>query len=156
MAIETILLAVGPADDDRADMLAESVIDIAGPLGADVVIGHVFTEEEFDRLEAQLDADGSSAIVPELVARRQPAVRTIGERLDAAAVSYSVEGEVGDHAEAIVRLAEDVGADRVFVGGRKRSPTGKAMFGSTAQQVMLNAPCPVTYVRDAIRPSRSS
>ena len=50
----------------------------------------------------------------------------------------------------VLGLAEagaDVAADLVIVGGRRRSPTGKAVFGSTAQEVMLEAPCPVMFVR---------
>jgi len=44
-------------------------------------------------------------------------------------------------------LAAEVDADLVVVSGRKRTPTGKAVFGSTAQTVLLDAPCPVTFVR---------
>jgi nucleotide-binding universal stress UspA family protein len=44
-------------------------------------------------------------------------------------------------------VARDVDADMVVTGGRKRSPAGKAVFGSTAQKVLMNAPCPVTFVR---------
>ena len=54
---------------------------------------------------------------------------------------------VGPHGESIVDAAGDIDAGMVFVGGRKRSPTGKAVFGSTAQEVLLNAPAPVTFVR---------
>jgi thioredoxin reductase (NADPH) len=37
--------------------------------------------------------------------------------------------------------------DVAVVGGTKRSPAGKAMFGDHAQQVLLNAPVPVVYVK---------
>ncbi|PSP66736.1 universal stress protein, partial [Halobacteriales archaeon QH_6_68_27] len=47
-----------------------------------------------------------------------------------------------------VGLAAETDADLVVVGGRKRSPAGKAVFGSTAQEVMLESPCPVTFVRN--------
>ena len=38
MALETVLLAVGPNDTNRIDELASTVVDIAGPAGAEVVV----------------------------------------------------------------------------------------------------------------------
>ena len=147
MALRTILLAVGPGDADRTEELARAVTDIAAPTGAQVVLAHVFTDEEFDGVVSQLDYDPSGEIDPDEVASRHATVRELTDAFDEADVEYSVRGRVGAHGETIVDLANEVNADRVIVGGRKRSPTGKAVFGSTAQEVMLSAPCPVTFVR---------
>lgn len=148
MAIETILLAVGPGDADRLDRLAEETIDVAGPTGARVVLGHVFTREEYDSALDNLDFDRNvDEVSADDVATRHSTVRQLVAQLDEAGVSYEIHGRVGDHGESIVELARDVDADRIVVGGRRRSPAGKAVFGSVAQEVMLSASCPVTFVR---------
>ena len=148
MAIDTMLLAVGPADAERAQRLAEETIDVAGPTGATVFLAHVFTKDEYrdttDKLDFDMEGD---EVTPNDVAQRHSTVRDLTREMDEAGVEYQVRGEVGAHGERIVDLAEVVDADRVVVGGRRRSPTGKAVFGSTAQEVMLSAPCPVTFVR---------
>jgi nucleotide-binding universal stress UspA family protein len=41
----------------------------------------------------------------------------------------------------------EVDADLVVVGARKRTPVGKAVFGSVTQSVVLDSPVPVTVVR---------
>lgn len=147
MAIETILLAVGKGDKDRIESLAEATAEVAEPTGALVVLAHVFTEAEFEEVLARLDFDPDSDTDVDEVARRHSTIRDLEDHLSATGVDIEVRGAIGDHGESIVELAESVGADRVIVGGRKRSPTGKAVFGSTAQEVLLNAPCPVTFVR---------
>lgn len=147
MALETVLLAVGPGDEERTDELASAVVDVAGPAGATVVLAHVFTDEEFDDVIDRLDYDPTGTPNPDEVAARHATIRSLSDDLDEADVGYAIRGAIGDHGETIVDLAEDVTADGVFVGGRQRSPTGKAVFGSTAQEVMLSAPCPVTFVR---------
>lgn len=148
MAIETILVAIGQEDEDRAKRLGEATIDVAGPTGADVVLAHVFTQREYDEVIDRLDFSASDRPDPSEVAARHVETRTIAQSLDAADVDYEIRGSVGDRGEAIVELANDIGADRVIVGGRRRSPAGKAVFGSTAQEVMLSSPCPVTFVQD--------
>lgn len=148
MAIETILLAVGAGDADRIDRLAEETIDVAGPTGATVVIGHVFTKEEYNEALDNLDFDITAEEVSgDDVARRHATVRELVSKFEDEDISYEIRGPVGDHGEKLVELAGEVDADRLVVGGRKRSPAGKAVFGSLAQEVMLESPCPVTFVR---------
>jgi len=147
MALETVLLAVGPNDANRIDELAQTAIDIAGPAGADVVVAHVFTDEEYETVVDRLEFDTVAEADPDEVADRHATVRELRELLDDADIATSVRGAVGDHGEEIVSLAGMTMADLIVVGGRKRSPTGKAVFGSVAQEVMLSAPCPVTFVR---------
>ena len=49
--------------------------------------------------------------------------------------------------EDLVQLASEQQADEVIIGVRRRSKVGKIIFGSTAQYVVLNAPCPVVTVK---------
>jgi nucleotide-binding universal stress UspA family protein len=147
MALETVLVAVGAGDSDRIDELTKTVVDMAEPAGSTVVLAHVFTEDEYDDTRAKLDIDPNAEVTAANVAERYSTARAMRDRFDSLGVEYEVTGSVGSYGEEIVSLAEDAEADLVVVGGRKRSPTGKAVFGSTAQEVMLNAPCPVTFVR---------
>jgi nucleotide-binding universal stress UspA family protein len=150
MTLNTILVAVGPGDADRAEELAEAAVEVAAPSNATVVLAHVFTDEEYDDVLDRLEFDTEQTEVsPNEVAKRHATIRTLADSLDAYEVEFEIRGAVGDHGETIVDLTEELNADRVLVGGRKRSPTGKAVFGSVAQTVMLSAPCPVTFVRES-------
>ena len=51
------------------------------------------------------------------------------------------------HGEALVQLAIDNQIDEIVIGVRKRSQVGKLLLGSTAQYVILNAPCSVLSVK---------
>ena len=51
------------------------------------------------------------------------------------------------HGEALVQLAIDNRIDEIIIGVRKRSQVGKLLLGSTAQYVILNAPCSVLSVK---------
>ena len=52
-----------------------------------------------------------------------------------------------DAGEDLVQLAGERRADEIIIGVRRRSKVGKIIFGSTAQYVVLNAPCPVVTVK---------
>jgi nucleotide-binding universal stress UspA family protein len=49
--------------------------------------------------------------------------------------------------EDLVQFAKENAVDFIFIGVRKRSKVGKLFFGSTAQYVILQAPCPVVTVK---------
>ena len=144
MAVETILVAIGPKDHDRVERIAEEPVDIAGPTGADVVLAHAFTQEGYKKARQNLDFDDAT---PDEVSERNSTIRDLEDVLEAASVDYSIRGSVGDPGKAMVEMAETTAADMVVVGGQGRSPAGKALFGSVAQSIMLDAPCPTLYVR---------
>ena len=49
--------------------------------------------------------------------------------------------------EDLVQLADANKVDEIIIGVRRRSKVGKLIFGSTAQYVVLTAPCPVVTVK---------
>ncbi len=49
--------------------------------------------------------------------------------------------------EDLVRFAKENGIDEIVVGVKRRSKVGKLLMGSTAQYVILQAPCPVVTVK---------
>ena len=49
--------------------------------------------------------------------------------------------------EDLVQFAEQNNADEIILGIRKRSKVEKLVFGSTAQYVIFNAPCPVVSIK---------
>lgn len=144
MSVDTISVAVTESDDRTA--LIEAVRDVAVPTGATVVLARVYTESEFEDTLAELDFDGQPA--PDDVARRSESVRELVTALEAVDVPHEVRGAVGEVGSEFVSLADAADTDLVFIQGRSRSPTGKALFGSTAQTVLLNATCPVTFVQE--------
>ena len=52
-----------------------------------------------------------------------------------------------DPADDLVTVANDVGAEFIVIGLRRRTPVGKLILGSNAQRVLLDAPCPVLAVK---------
>ncbi|MEZ3116950.1 universal stress protein [Halobaculum sp. MBLA0147] len=144
MTVESVVIAVGRDEGERADELAGVAVELAAT-GAEVTLVHAFeTQAAVDEAAGRLGLeDGSTADV----ARRLDSVRRVSRALDDAGVQYEVDARVGAVGEAVSEAAHERAADRVVVGGRDRSPTGKAVFGSSAQAVLLSAPCPVTFVR---------
>lgn len=58
-----------------------------------------------------------------------------------ASVSFQSAGE------DLVQFVKDNAVDEIIIGVKRRSKVGKLIFGSTAQYVILNAPCPVVSVK---------
>jgi nucleotide-binding universal stress UspA family protein len=54
-----------------------------------------------------------------------------------------------DPAEDLINVSEEVSADLIVIGLRRRSPVGKLILGSNAQRILLDAPCPVLAVKAA-------
>jgi nucleotide-binding universal stress UspA family protein len=76
-------------------------------------------------------------------------VRRAQETLDEAGVETDVVETSGDPTEEILDVAREHDVDAICVGGRKRSPAGKALFGSVVQSIVLTADRPVIVTGEA-------
>jgi nucleotide-binding universal stress UspA family protein len=76
-------------------------------------------------------------------------LEAVRDQLDEAGVEHEVRQLVRglDPAEDLVAVAEEVGAELIVIGLRRRSPVGKLILGSNAQRVLLDAGCPVLAVK---------
>ena len=150
MALETIVVAVGPNDGSRTEELRKAIIDIAEPVDASVVLLHVFTEGAYEEGVDEAGFADDQQPSPTGLAARLEAIDAVAAELETTDVSYEIRGAIGTEGETIIRETDAVGGDLLYLSGRKRSPTGKAVFGSTAHRIMMNASCPVLFVREGV------
>jgi nucleotide-binding universal stress UspA family protein len=69
-------------------------------------------------------------------------------RLAGSGLEHEVRQAVtADVAREVLRVVEETGAQVVVIGLRHRTPVGKVLMGSVAQQVLLEATCPVLAVK---------
>jgi nucleotide-binding universal stress UspA family protein len=73
----------------------------------------------------------------------------VRKELDAAGVEHEIRQLVRglDPAEDLINIADEVSAELIVIGLRRRSPVGKLILGSNAQRVLLDARCPVLAVK---------
>jgi len=114
-------------DEDRAMSCARAVADLPGPADEkQVTVLHSFTENPSGASATQIHS-----------------VRTVSDFFEEHGIEYDVTESSGDPADEILDVAEELDADLIVLAGRKRSPAGKALFGSVTQAVILHADRPV-------------
>jgi nucleotide-binding universal stress UspA family protein len=82
-------------------------------------------------------------------ARYEEELAAVRSELDAVGIAHEVRQLVRglEPAEDIIAVAQEVAADFIVIGLRRRSPVGKLILGSNAQRILLEAPCPVLAVK---------
>ena len=60
---------------------------------------------------------------------------------------FRLEQASSDPARLLLDIADEVGADLIVIGIRRRSAVGKLVIGSASQGVLLGAECPVLAVK---------
>lgn len=75
-------------------------------------------------------------------------VQSLSDRLDNDGVEYEIRQATGENiADAVLFEAEQAQATMIVLGIRRRSPVGKILMGSVAQQILLDASVPVVAVK---------
>lgn len=72
-------------------------------------------------------------------ARDLKSVAAAMDRLEDTGFDVDVAQSSGDAVPNILDKADELDADLISLAGRNRSPTGKALFGSVTQNVVLNS-----------------
>ncbi|QZA88551.1 universal stress protein [Salinarchaeum sp. IM2453] len=70
-------------------------------------------------------------------------IASLADELQHKGYSLELYRRHGDPVDTIIQLSNEITANMIVVGGRKRSPVGKALFGSVAQSVILQTDIPV-------------
>jgi nucleotide-binding universal stress UspA family protein len=80
--------------------------------------------------------------------KEQELENEIKAALSESSISYEVDLLIDTLSpeEQMVRFAEKENIDQIFIGIQKQSKVKKLVFGSTAQYMILKAPCPVVTV----------
>jgi nucleotide-binding universal stress UspA family protein len=126
------------------DQVLEEAQNLADGFGDEVHVVHVLSQKEFREIEqTSIEETGTTVPMDEV---RSLAKEVADEAAEGVVDTYHPVGLVGDAADELVDYVEKNDARYIVVGGQKRSPVGKALFGSVTQSVLLSAPCPVVAV----------
>jgi nucleotide-binding universal stress UspA family protein len=130
-----VRILVGYVDSPEGRAALDRAIDEAKLRGAELIVVHsmrggtreeaadaLHYRDELEGVERRLRQEGVAAEIRELVLGRSPS-------------------------EDIVALASEADVDLIVIGLRRRSPVGKLVLGSNAQDILLRAEAPVLAVK---------
>lgn len=129
-----IVSAVDSPDDRR---VVEEGASLAEAFDEEHHVLHIASREDIESPES-----GGTETVLERTERR---AADIGEEV---VDDFVAVGRIGRPAQEIDDYVSATETRYLVVGGRKRTPIGKALFGSVTQSVLLSAECPVVAVRE--------
>jgi len=134
------MIVVAAVDQsERGARVVRETVELADAFDAEPHVVHVLSQSKFVSMER---TETHKTGRPANMDRVRKHARDIAEEAAAdAGVDAPVEtvGLVGDPAPTILEYAVDNDARFVVVGARKRSATGKLIFGSVTQSILLDA-----------------
>jgi nucleotide-binding universal stress UspA family protein len=134
-----------------------------GAIGGPIVVGYVDTPEgraALDRAVEEAQQRGARLIVinshrggagldKHEAVELDESMGGVHDLLHDVGVEHEVRQLVrgADPSEDLIAVANEVDADLIVIGLRRRTPVGKLILGSNAQSVLLDASCPVLAVK---------
>ncbi|QIO25349.1 universal stress protein [Haloarcula sp. JP-L23] len=132
---------------DRSYNVLDQAATLAERFDETVHVVHVMTRSEAINAETSSITSDDAVEINEL---RATAANVAADHLEEHPVSVDTEavGLIGDPASEIVEYAKQHNAQYIVVSPRRRSQTGKILFGSVAQSILLDTTCPVVSVAE--------
>ena len=139
--------------------------ELASAFGVDHAVLHVMPQDDFEEFQESASASSGRPVTA--------SASYVGSSQSATLAEYTIEdgerraagvardvvhatlghhsetvpvGRVGDPVEEILAEADRRSVRYLVIGGRHRTPVGKAVFGSKTQSILLDATCPVVTV----------
>lgn len=130
---------------ERSSDVIDQAATLAKQFNETVHVVHVMKRSEAIDAETSSISSDDAVEIEEL---RTTAARVAREHIEDSSLSVDTEavGLIGDPAGEIVEYAREYDVLYIVVSPRRRSQTGKLLFGSVAQSVLLNATCPVVSI----------
>jgi nucleotide-binding universal stress UspA family protein len=132
----------------HAELAAKRAVDLAQSTGSKlhvVVVGRTFPQAVYEYYtETEAGREDLRREAQEILDEQ---VRKIEQAGGDVAIAHLKFGERPN--EAIVHLAEDIGADLIVIGSPGFGGLRRALMGNVADSVVRHAHCPVTVVRPA-------
>lgn len=132
-------MVVIAAVDDQSDLrMVEEGATLAEAFDDDLHVVHVLRRED-------VEDESASGRSKSALERAEDQATDIASRVTD---DFVPVGRIGRPAQELDAYAGEVDARYVVVGGRKRTPIGKALFGSVTQSVLLSVDIPVLAIRN--------
>jgi nucleotide-binding universal stress UspA family protein len=128
-------ILVGYDESRVAEAALTLALKHAKAFGADILVvtsleqGPMLKKEDIDMAESKLEKIKTPFTADDIPCETRTTV------------SYQSPGE------DLVNFAKENDVDEIIIGVKRRSKVGKLVFGSNAQYVILEAPCPVVSVQ---------
>jgi nucleotide-binding universal stress UspA family protein len=118
------------------------------PEGAAALDRAISEARQHDSRLVIVNSSRGDALVDKRYAQAED-LNAVTGRLEKVGVEHLVLQRVrgNDAASEVLEAAEEYQAELIVIGLRKRTPVGKLIMGSTAQQILLEASCPVLAVK---------
>lgn len=131
------MVIVSAVDDPEDRRVVREGASLAEAFDEDLHVLHVADREEIESSES----DRNETVLEHAEQR----AKDIGTDF---AGEFVAVGQIGRPAQEIDDYVAMTDPRHLVVGGRKRTPIGKALFGSVTQSVLLSVECPVVAVRE--------